>query len=171
MPALSTGPPAVGSPRMPLPSPPPPAAATGVVVFSQPARAAPTPAVRASAPPRRSRDRRDTPRGGSSGFEGSFKAERRLSDSAGRCQGGPPRSDHRARRRGLNVHSAPDRRDGMAQAGAGALPAQGAQRAGGRGVGGGGGHAAPPGRPPPPEGEGMHPPGGSRPPRGRGPER
>src|SRR3954453_6944374 len=152
MPALSTGPPAVGSPRIPLPSPspPPPAAATGVVVFSQPARAAPTPAVRASAPPRRSRDRRDTPRGGSSGFEGSFKAERRLSDSAGRCQGGPPRSDHPARRCGLNVHSAPNRRDGMAQAGAGALRAQVAQRAVRRVVARGGGDAPARGGPPPP---------------------
>src|SRR3954453_21364121 len=75
MPALSTGPPAVGSPRIPLPSPspPPPAAATGVVVFSQPARAAPTPAVRASAPPRRSRDRRDTPRGGTSALKARSK--------------------------------------------------------------------------------------------------
>src|SRR5690348_15600864 len=142
MPALSTGPPAVGSPRMPLTPPPPPEAATGVVVFSHPARAAPTPAVKASAPPRRSRDRRETPRGGSSGFEGSFKAERRLSDSGGRCQGRPRPSDLRERRYGLNVHSGSDGRDGMTQARARALRAQVAQRAVRRVVARGGDDAA-----------------------------
>src|SRR4051794_39950290 len=66
MPEASTGPPAVGSPRIPLP-PPAPATATGVVVFSQPASDAPAPAVSASPPARASSDRRVSAEGRSFG--------------------------------------------------------------------------------------------------------
>src|SRR3954451_13222054 len=58
MPDASTGPPAVGSPMMPLP-PEASATSTGVVVFSQPARPAPA----NSAPAPASRPRRERPEG------------------------------------------------------------------------------------------------------------
>src|SRR3954449_703958 len=58
MPDASTGPPAVGSPMMPLP-PEASATGTGVVVFSQPARPAPA----NSAPAPASRPRRERPEG------------------------------------------------------------------------------------------------------------
>src|SRR3954470_3019876 len=61
MPHASAGPPAVGSPRMPFPPPPALATLTGVVVFSQPDRAAAPPAVRASPPARASSARRERP--------------------------------------------------------------------------------------------------------------
>src|ERR1700754_3200930 len=64
MPAASTGPPAVGSPMIPLPAEPS-AVATGVVVFSQPVRPAPA----SSAPAPASNPLRDSP-------EGSFKTPR-----------------------------------------------------------------------------------------------
>src|SRR3954451_7907854 len=70
MPEASTGPPAVGSPRIPLP-PPAPATATGVVVFSQPASDAPAPAVSASPPARASSDRRVSAEGRSFGCTAS----------------------------------------------------------------------------------------------------
>src|SRR6476620_1310744 len=94
MPAESTGPPAVGSPRIPRPPPPAPLA-TGVVVFSQPASAAPAPRAMAAAPPRRNKLRREMPDAGSErasplpwgGFEGPFKAGEPLFDAVGQCQG------------------------------------------------------------------------------------
>src|SRR5262245_60521085 len=75
MPAASVGPPADASPSSPLPEPPAPSTATGVVVFSQPARAAP-PA--ASAPARASSVRRVQRAGNASaprqGLEGAEPA-------------------------------------------------------------------------------------------------
>src|ERR1700712_3227975 len=64
MPAPSTGPPAVGSPMIPLPAAPS-AVATGVVVFSQPLRPAPA----SNAPAPASSPLRDSP-------ERSFKTPR-----------------------------------------------------------------------------------------------
>src|SRR4051794_16730484 len=77
MPDASTGPPAVGSPRMPFPPPPAPATLTGVVVFSQPASPAAAPAVSAKPPARASRPRRDRPLW-SPELEDSFKVVRSL---------------------------------------------------------------------------------------------
>src|SRR4051812_46243616 len=74
MPEASTGPPAVGSPRIPFPPPPAPATLTGVVVFSQPATPAAAPAVSARLPARASRERRESP----PELEDSFKVSRSL---------------------------------------------------------------------------------------------
>src|SRR6188472_657321 len=95
MPAASTGPPAVGSPRMPRPPPPLSPAATGVVVFSHPASAPSAPAPAAAAPVRRRSDRRVC-------FEGPFKAVAFLAGADARCQGGTV--VHRGQG-GLNVRS------------------------------------------------------------------
>src|ERR1700750_2496183 len=84
MPTASTGPPAVGSPRMPLPpAVAAPAAATGVVVFSQPATpSAPRPS--AAPPARRNSDRRESP--ASDGSEGPFNAAGGLAERYALCQ-------------------------------------------------------------------------------------
>src|SRR4051794_29266178 len=73
MPDASTGPPAVGSPMMPLPSEAS-ATGTGVVVFSQPVRPAPA----NSAPAPASRPRRESPEGSFNPPE-SFRADMSLS--------------------------------------------------------------------------------------------
>src|SRR3954466_1415363 len=85
MAAASTGPPPVGAPRVPLREAPS-AVATGVVVFSQPARATPA----ASAPVLASRPRREMP-------EGSFKAASILFPS------GPQSSPHETLERAFSA--------------------------------------------------------------------
>src|SRR5689334_20559286 len=87
MPEASTGPPAVGSPRMPLPPPPAPATATGVVVFSQPATPAATPPASARPPAPASSVRGVTPAERSVGGTGSdpLRAPVRRSSLAGRA--------------------------------------------------------------------------------------